>query len=425
MRHLSVLQYTRRIDAFTNQILRPLIALKPLQNPANPSIIHITSLSTKVTMSIKHTNQAKAKKPALTHFLCLPLVSESSLPFLESSINQFKQDVLLQQEFEVDHVKRRLPSLFPGSAIRPLGTLHLTLGVMSLTSPTRLAEAIEFLNSLDTEEILREVENILEIYNESKPPGRPITVSLESLSSLPKPRASTVLYAIPVDPTSRLYPFAVKIRQAFVEAGFIEQDVVKQKSKGTRPGKQNDNNNKNLDENIVNAERTEDIIIQQQPKFRPLLLHATIVNTVYARRGGKYHSKSQKQSTKRRGPLTFDARNLLSRYRDYYIDSTRTQRKQGHLTADDEGERRSQESDSDCVSRSSEEETHPSKGVADELQQTSVTNAEKHPFIWAPQIPIERLQICEMGAKTVTEEENHLAARLGQEYRIVAEKKLL
>lgn len=378
----------------------------------------------------------KEKRPPLTHFLCLPLVSETSLPLLENSLAEFKHSLLSSRKAGGDHPSEWLPPLFPDSAIRPLGTVHLTLGVMSLTSPGRLHEAVEFLESLDVDKLLKEVQSEFLTFDKNdsltQDFNKPLCVSLESLGALPKAKAATVLYANPVDPTSRLHPFALKIRQAFVDAGFIEQDFIKQKPRKHQNGKQilrtensasNINNNGDINGAIVAAEAAEEAIIEHKPKLRPLFLHATLVNTIYARGGrNSLHGNKQKKGHKHAGPLTFDARGLLARYRDYYADGTRMQQKQ--LSVDDNAERSSQEDNGDDgVSHSSEEEAHPSKGV-EQIKHTHETNTTEYPFVWASNVPIERLCICEMGAKTLTEEDSQLAARLGQEYRVVAERKL-
>ncbi|RAO65819.1 uncharacterized protein BHQ10_001831 [Talaromyces amestolkiae] len=379
----------------------------------------------------------KEKKPPLTHFLCLPLVSETSLPLLENSLAKFKHNLLSSRKSGGDHPSEWLPPLFPDSAIRPLGTVHLTLGVMRLTSPDRIHEAVKFLESLEIDEILQEVQSELALdTNESTTLGygKPISVSLESLGTLPKPKAATVLYANPIDPTSRLHPFAVKIRQAFVDAGFIEQDFIKQRPKKHKIRKQisssqnaANTNNGDINGTIVVAEAAEETIIQQRPKLRPLLLHATLVNTIYARgersaHHSSHHGNKAKKGRRHVGPLTFDARDLLARYRNYYVDGTCMEEKE-HLPADIIEQSSPEDDGDDGASRSSEEEAHPSRGV-EQIQHTQETDMTRYPFIWANNVPIDRLCICEMGAKTLTEEDNHLAARLGQEYRVVAERKL-
>lgn len=97
-----------------------------------------------------------SKRPPLTHFLCLPLVTNISKPQFEASIHQFQQ--LLSTKFldglPADDTPRefgqapRAPWI-PPKAIRPVGTIHFTLGVMSLDTDDRVQQAVEYLKSLD------------------------------------------------------------------------------------------------------------------------------------------------------------------------------------------------------------------------------------------------------------------------------------
>src|SRR5215469_6148399 len=112
----------------------------------------------------------KPKKPQLTHFLCFPLVNATSKPQLEESLRRFQNlistpappnqsipesksqgnngtTIPTSSQSNLEHVVNR-PQL-PAKAIRPLGTLHLTLGVMSLESEDRVQGAINLLRSLD------------------------------------------------------------------------------------------------------------------------------------------------------------------------------------------------------------------------------------------------------------------------------------
>jgi hypothetical protein len=63
------------------------------------------------------------KKPRLTHFLALPLVTPTSHPQLESALARLRTEI--ENTGVVD-----------GKALRPIGTLHLTIGVMSLGAET-------------------------------------------------------------------------------------------------------------------------------------------------------------------------------------------------------------------------------------------------------------------------------------------------
>lgn len=392
--------------------------------------------------------QTKEKKPPLTHFLCLPLISNTSLPQLEESISEFKRRIPRARETTANQPTDTSP-LFPDSAIRPLGTLHLTLGVMSLRTPERVNEAIKFLQSLDVGSILQEAESEIAFQGQQRSTSQdllPISVSLRSLEPLPKAKAATVLYTSPVDPTSRLYPFADRLRNAFVEAGFIEQDVIKQ-----TPKKQEDNNqavekssegNEYRNKEIMEkrgAESEEDGPTKQKPKFRPLLLHATLVNTIYARRehtqNHSYHASTAQKSRRHGGPSKFDARNIVAHYRDFYTDDTCMHEKNQvpPEAISDPGTFLDDEDGNDAASRSSDEEAHPSKAITQLKHSTgnegednsgSRAHMPKHPFIWARNVPIERLCICEMGAKNLDKDSHPLAATLGQEYRVVAEKRL-
>ena len=90
---------------------------------------------------------SKPKKPPLTHFLCLPLVTTSSRPLLEESLGRLKDEVeLLHGDALGTESLRR--------AVRPLGTIHLTLGVMSLKEQDSLEKAVGLLKGIDLKQLL-------------------------------------------------------------------------------------------------------------------------------------------------------------------------------------------------------------------------------------------------------------------------------
>ena len=111
---------------------------------------------------------ARPKRPPLTHFLCFPLVTEESRPQLEASLltfrNAISNNVNTASAAGIDRLDPHvsglsaakspekadppLSSSLPDKAVRLLGTLHLTLGVMSLTTDDRVQSAIDLLNSL-------------------------------------------------------------------------------------------------------------------------------------------------------------------------------------------------------------------------------------------------------------------------------------
>jgi len=274
------------------------------------------------------------KRPPLTHFLCLPLVTVESRTQLEEAFLKFKEiakgidgrtldsrvrigELSIREDAAGDAVNELKgsaaassfvednSSILPETAIRPVGTLHLTLGVMSLESSDRLQGAIALLQGLDVQTLAsmpdtattRVAENMTDTTEQTPP----FCVSLTSLVSMHPPQRTTVLYAAPQDPTNRLLSFCERLRNVFTEKGFLVSDD------------------------------------------RPLRLHATVVNTIYAKPGGRQDpSKYAKTSAPRvtdgsesnirlhtsgstdspgrerysKGPRAFDATLLLEECRD-------------------------------------------------------------------------------------------------------------
>ncbi|PBP20082.1 hypothetical protein BUE80_DR008777 [Diplocarpon rosae] len=207
--------------------------------------------------------------PRLTHFLCIPLVTSSSRPQLQNTLSIFKDEVAKTST-------RGLPDGIPKEAIRPLGTLHLTLGVMSLLTPERLEGVLKVLRELNLTELLSsikpastrpEVESPRRNSQDAAQDRASIHITLQGLRSMQETSKTSVLFAAPLDPDLRLYRFCQKLREVFGD--FLVQDA------------------------------------------RPLLLHATVVNTVYV---------PGKRSTGGRGrkeKLVLDARELVTRYEEF------------------------------------------------------------------------------------------------------------
>jgi len=190
----------------------------------------------------------------LTHFLCLPLVTSASRPHLEANLRSFRA--------EVTQATAQNPSGIPERAVRPAGTLHLTLGVMSLVTPGRIEAALTLLQSPDLRGQMpsrgRE-----DVGHASSRPA-PLTVTLRGLKTTHEPKRTSVMFAPPVDEDGSLYEFCVRIRNAFQAAGLLVSDT------------------------------------------RPLLLHATIINTVYVGGRGRKAPK-----------LTIDAREIMQQYESF------------------------------------------------------------------------------------------------------------
>ncbi len=78
-----------------------------------------------------------------SHFLCFPLTSPSSRLQFQESFHRSKADP------SASNLSLR--------AIRPIGTLQLAIGVMSLISPVRIEAASKYLHELDVNSILRAI----------------------------------------------------------------------------------------------------------------------------------------------------------------------------------------------------------------------------------------------------------------------------
>ncbi|KAI9741299.1 MAG: hypothetical protein M1834_003016 [Cirrosporium novae-zelandiae] len=271
-------------------------------------------------------------RPPLTHFLCLPLVTESSRPHLQESLVQFTSRIN-SLNFNVREEK----DILPEQAVRPLGTLHLTIGVMSLKTQEALDGALKLLGELDVDKLLREAGEDARnktvggnqtqrgkapatdslntkgsssvstraprptaadrlqdssanfLYNPSKPNPRtpsprpisttatqpstqgPLTVSLHGLHPMHKPNSTSILYANPQDKTSRLHPFCTCLRSIFQSSSYV------------------------------------------LPDDRPLLLHITIFNTIYASSGSQSHGHGKG----RKGKWMIDASQILKDFGEY------------------------------------------------------------------------------------------------------------
>ncbi|KLJ11074.1 hypothetical protein EMPG_13636 [Blastomyces silverae] len=393
-------------------------------------------------------------RPRLTHFLCLPLVNSTSIPQLVSSLAEFRDSIPLVPPPVSARVaaSAQLPHtpLFPDGALRPLGTLHLTLGVMSLPTKERLEEALAFLQSLDLESMLRDAEiqasaaaagmdSISAAIPAVGSAPQPLFINLVSLHALPKAKAATILHAKPVDSTSRLYPFCVSLRNKFIEAGFIQQELLKRppRSKNEASGAINKDNagggsdsegstgdhgdNNDNSGNVgaaslpIQGEATATAVSSGRKggKPRPLLLHATIANTVYLPR-------RKQRGAKRKEALKFDARPLLMEFGDYVLPTT-DENGSDHEPAESQnwGFSLGVEEVEEEEKRAEEGEVE-AKGGAMQVQKE-----RKAPFVWAKDIPIDRVCICEMGAKPVPDDGAKGGPLLGEAYVSVGEKSLV
>lgn len=308
---------------------------------------------------------AVTKKPRLTHFLCVPLVNPLSRPQLETSIQRFKDDVCSPPE---DLSK---PPVITEKAIRPVGAIHLTLGVMSLSSET-LAEATEMLKQIQVTDLLHEAKSKClkqaprAIVPVSPQPGttgpieprldtltrpispppvpeapKPMTISLKSLVSMHPPHKTSILYTAPDDPSERLHALCLILRTRFQDAGFLIEDT------------------------------------------RPLKLHATLVNTIYAK-GRKPRGRGKQQREKPPPSAAQSGCNEAEAEKEPQED-----RSEGH---------------------------GPDAKAPLRINAADILNRYTD-FVWAENVQLDRIAICEMGAKKVLNEKGEV---ISEEYKEIA-----
>ncbi|WPH03464.1 Hypothetical protein R9X50_00634400 [Acrodontium crateriforme] len=264
-----------------------------------------------------------SKKPPLTHFVCLPLVTKASRSQLKDSVRKFTDLVIpkLQSSISVNGAEAPVSSttstIHP-KAIRPVGTLHCTLGVMSLNK-LKLDEAVKCLQELDIASMLRKTND-----NEAAPSDQgastpdPLKIDLKGLVSMHSIESTSVLYAVPIDHSGRLQDFCLSIHAAFKERGLlVEED-------------------------------------------RPLKLHATIVNTVYAK-GRKRPSPKISQSSQPESSTANEDRDDRSSGHGWRANATL------------------------------------------KMDATAMLEQFKD-FTWAQEVALDRVAICEMGAKPIIDE---------------------
>lgn len=183
-----------------------------------------------------------------THFLCIPLLRRQ----LARNMAGFRADV--------SNINGAAP--LPADAVRPPGTMHITLGVMSLSQPEQLARAVAVLKELRLRDTLAET-------TRAGSQGGRVWLALKGMAAMQDASHTGVLYAPPLDVEEQadglLYAFCQAVRRRFIDAGLME------------------------------AEK------------RPFLLHATVVNTTHVKR-------PRGQGRER---LMLDARALLEEYAEH------------------------------------------------------------------------------------------------------------
>jgi activating signal cointegrator complex subunit 1 len=296
-----------------------------------------------------------SKKPPLTHFLCLPLVTSTSRPQLEASLCDFRS-IISEENGRTAGEAAELAQI-PLKAIRPVGTIHFTLGVMSLMSEDRIAEAIGHLQTLDLQNLMTESLGMKPVPSDTAP--WPMQISLTSLHAMQPPKITSILYAGPEDPKQVLNDFCTRLSSQFRSAGFL------------------------------------------LPDDRPLKLHATILNTIYAKTSDR--GKQQTLSTLSISTTT-QSTPLIQQGQDGSGQETvQSHAAPSRVATDEAAEDRSRGHG-------------PNARAPIRLDATSLLERCKD-FIWAADFTLEKIAICKMGAKMITDEDGNV---IDEQYEEIA-----
>ena len=313
----------------------------------------------------------------MTHFLCLPLITDANRPPLSAALSKLRQDV-----------ENLTP--VPPKAVRPVGTLHLTLGVMSLSSE-QLDDVSKHLQELDIGQVLRGIttqklaeeaydtptvsENFGPVAHLNLDPSDPalapdpgsLVIELTGLVPMQKPKQTSILYAEPRDASRRLLRFASSVKGSFEQNGWVVHDD------------------------------------------RPLRLHATVLNTIYAKPRGRGRGKGKgRQAFRPTTDAEAGGKDVEFDGVDEDKDKFSQQGTDGEIKKEEENEERSK--------------AHgPGAKSWMRFDATSLIEAYKD-FVWAEDVRIDRVQICKMGAQKILHEET--GEIVDEKYEVVAEKSI-
>lgn len=392
-----------------------------------------------------------SRRPPLTHFLCLPLNTSSSTPHLRAALQDFALDVAKDRDAgdgssrsangPRDTVKNGVNGgtgaqrTIPPRAVRPPGAIHLTIGVMSLLTPERIKAACDFLEGLDVKTIIAKVAataNTSTQSTETRPSSRneqqtekkrdelslsaknkadhsdhssassslpdapPIRIALTSLLPMQLPERTSTLYAAPTPQQPILLPFAQTLHDAFVEAGYLLPPPSIPVRSGKRRGQ----------------------VDRSRP--RELKLHATIVNTIYAGKEKEIPPSFPTSSSRQTEfQSSFKKKQLgvgsggaeLAKAEEMGCSITASAQvggstPEGEQGEGDEGETNvidnNEDDDGDMPEQSWKASNQPrSKRNRKILLDARNVIDRYRDHVWIPEFRLDRVAICEMGARKV------------------------
>jgi len=205
------------------------------------------------------------------------------------------------------------------------------------------------------------------------PSSSPIIISLTSLHSMHNPKSTSILYANPYDSTDRLLPLGQKLRTIFEENEYMTKDT------------------------------------------RPLKLHATVVNMIYAKPGNRHNPKSQTK------PQTIGAAEAA----DPTNSTSTTVTEPVALETNDEEDVGCDTGAAVNEQEGEEQESKPEGGSNSYGRNTrapmrfdaTALLEQFNDFVWAGDFRIEKVAICKMGARKIFGERGEV---VGEEYEEIA-----
>ena len=263
-----------------------------------------------------------------------------------------------------------------GRAVRPISSLHLTIGVMSLRDQGKIEEATKLLQELDLVDMMKEGNMEAGEQNSDS-----INATFKGLGAMGTLRKTSVLYMPLSDPDQRLVSLCGRLRDRFIEAGLLIDDQ------------------------------------------RPLKLHVTIVNTIYAQPGGRNGSTRSEKLRQRND----DAKTAVLKADDNHgaqmaepavqeeAEGSNIAEGQATLKQINQEDGKTNTTEDPAKHRSKRRQPGPEKFNASDVLE------KFKDFEWASQVRLDHVAICRMGAVKVLDEHGQVVDEV---YSEVAGKSL-
>lgn len=371
-----------------------------------------------------------------THFLCFPLVNDTSVPQLVESLQHFRDVTITSpspatvrtqttsHETEphdtvssdpLGNLSRPTTStlaeslkVLPRVVHRPPGTYHLTIGVMQLDSREKLQDACELLQSLDLRQMFQEACRRPPTNTHSK--KWPMDTISEDNSGILRCESTTmkdhdlavdesaaILEAsvAPIRLTLRgLSTFGSSKRASVIYANPHDQALTEQPhshhSTSTCP-------------TLHSFALHLDHAFRQGGFFRdtrPITLHATVANMRYANQAKRGRTSKGRNWTHGKDRWrTVDARDVFAVFNRYGGDIKRAEEAGIGLSSDDDQQLDVANADIDDEGNQNSEAERSADG--DDDLRNSTRDAEvlsDQAFVFAKDVLIDRVAICRMGA---------------------------